>query len=294
MVGHINFAGTDIQNIVGEISIKTSLDYNTAPFLGSSGSSTTYVSKTGRVITFKALVPAYDETDDATTNRVTVYQSLHNKYKATTGVLTSQSDFNLKGNYLFTDFEVVEDTGNNFECSFEFTEVNKFNSKRKTFRVWGNVSSSNKKKNTKSKKKPEALQSAVDYNTRILLTKCGVLKGLKENKSFICVKRLQRFLQKEGYYTKKPIDGFYGKDTKKAVKQFQTKLIANYKNKWIRITITKNIDNSKLTASPKLTANGWWDAATVAFCKELYDVYVSPDKFKTPFEDKVLPGGKVQ
>lgn len=272
MPAHINFAKTEFKNIIDEITVKTNPSHQTNEYIGSDGSNTTFVSDSGRVITFKMIIPAYAENEDGP--KISNYLSLYRTYKKKTGVLTSQSHLNLKGNYMFTEFNVTEDAGNNFECSCEFTEVKKFNATKKTFRVWGNVSSKNKK--TIKPIKPFEFKSKLDHNLRILLLQCNVLTGLNPNKSFICVKRLQKFLQKEGYYTKFPIDGKLGKQTTAAIQQLQTAILA---------TSPKTV---------KLKANGLWDKYTVAYVRHKYLIMTKKELIAKYGKTKVIPGGEIK
>ena len=122
MAGHIIFANTPITNIIDDITIKKDRDYNTGPYIGGDGSHTNFVSQLGRVISFKSICPYYEELE-STQLPINVYKDLSENYKSKTGVLTSNSHLDLKGNYLCTGFDVVEDTGNNFTISWEFTEV---------------------------------------------------------------------------------------------------------------------------------------------------------------------------
>ena len=63
MAGHIIFANTPITNIIEDISIKNDRDYSTSPYVGGTGSDTTFVSELGRVISFKSICPYYEELD---------------------------------------------------------------------------------------------------------------------------------------------------------------------------------------------------------------------------------------
>ena len=126
MAGHIIFENTPITNIIGEISIKSEREYNTSPYIGGTGSNTNFISELGKVLTFKSICPYY-ELESNTTSPITTFRNLASKYKNKTGVLTSTSYVDLKGNYMITGFNIVEDTGHNFTIEWEFTEVIPFN-----------------------------------------------------------------------------------------------------------------------------------------------------------------------
>lgn len=245
MAGHIVFENIPITNIIGEINIKQTRNYNTSPYIGGTGSNTNYISELGRVISFKSICPYYDEIE-ADTSPITIFKNLAETYKNKTGVLTSDSHIDLKGNYLCTEFDVVEDTGNNFTINWSFTEVLPFNRVKKTFRVWGSAANSTTSKTQqKTAKRTQVTVKAsgnkLSKTTKTLL-KGGVLSpSTKVNK---LVKYLQKFLQSLGYYKGYKIDGLYGQYTKAAVKKLQ-------KNK-------------------KLKTTGKWDKATLKYFQKKY------------------------
>lgn len=241
-MAHIVFEGTQITNIIGEITIKSTRNYNTSPFIGGNGGSdTNFVSELGRIITFKSIVPAYDEIE-STESPLILFKQLAETYKNKTGVLTSESRSDLKGNYLCTEFEVVEDTGNNFQISWQFTEVVPFNSTKQTFRVWGSAAKSTTSSTTKKTTTTKTSGTTVSANTKKLLKSCGTLSSSNTVKT--CVKYLQKFLQSLGYYKGYKVDGKYQTYTKAAVKKLQ-------KNK-------------------KLTATGNWNKTTINYFKKKY------------------------
>ena len=150
---------------------------------------------------------------------------------ARTGVLTSNSHIDLKGNYLCTQCDVVEDTGNNFTIDWEFTEVIKFNYTKPTFRVWGSASSTTIKQQTTAKTSGNKLNK----NTKTLLKKCGTLSA--SNKVKKCVKYLQKFMQSQGYYKKYKVDGKFGSSTKSELKKLQKKNKLKQTGEWDKATI---------------------------------------------------------
>ena len=112
------------------------------------------------------------------------------------------------------------------------------------------------KKGQKSKKNKKA---TVNVN----LSKCDykVLKYSKKKKTVKCVKHMQKILYKNKLLKKKQIDGWYGKETKKAVKKFQKKY-----NKTHKITINiksgQKIPTGKKYWSQYLNVTGKVDKAT--------------------------------
>lgn len=243
MSGHIVFENIPITNIVGEITIKKSRTYNTSPYIGGNGGSTSnFVSELGRVISFKSICPNYDETD--TESPIIIFQGLSETYKNKTGVLTSNSHVDLKGNYLCTEFEIEEDTGNNFTISWEFTEVLPFNQVKNTFRVWGSAATTTASATKQSTAKPSTKTSGskLSKTTKTLLKSCGTLSP--SNKVRKCVKYLQKFMQSLGYYKKYKVDGIYGKYTKAELK--------------------------KLQKAKKLKATGNWNKTTLKYFRKKY------------------------
>lgn len=246
MAGHIIFENIPITNIIDDISIKQAREYNTSPYVGGTGSDTNFVSELGRVISFKSICPYYEEIEDngelKTEPPITTFKNLASTYKNKTGILTSNSHIDLKGNYLCTEFEVVEDTGSNFTISWEFTEVIPFNSTKATFRVWGSAASSSATK--KQKKTAKTSGNKLNKASKTLLKSCGMLSP--SNKVYTCVKYLQKFLQSQGYYKKGKVDGKYGTSTKAEVK--------------------------KLQKAHKLKQTGNWDLKTIQYFQKKYKI----------------------
>ena len=237
MTGHIVFENIPITNIIDDITITKSRTYNTSPYIGGSGGSTSnFVSELGRVISFKSICPNYDETDAE--SPISIFQGLSETYKNKTGVLTSNSHVDLKGNYLCTGFEIVEDTGNNFTIDWEFTEVLPFNMVKKTFRVWGSAATktaSTTKKQTAAKTTTKTSGSKLSSTTKTLLKSCGTLSP--SNKSRKCVKYLQKFMQSLGYYKKYKVAGIYAKYTKSELKKLQKAKKLKATGNWNKTTL---------------------------------------------------------
>ena len=234
MTAQIVFNGMNINYIIEEIKVDNPQGHNTSPYIGSVGSRTDYASSEGRVLSFKNLCRVDEESPHGRGHRINDYIWLAKNYNQKEAVLTSPSDSNLDGNYILTKFDYTEDTGGNFVCEWELKEQIPFNVTSKTFRVWGkSVSSDSKAKNTTANK--------LDSNTMQLLGFCGLLT-LGSNSD--CVKCLQKFLQKNGYFTKEKVTGRYQKPTFEAVKSLQK---AN-----------------------KLKATGFWDSDTRAYFQKKY------------------------
>ena len=247
MENHIVFENTPILNIIDEISIKATRNYNNSPYVGSNGSDTSFISQLGRVLSFKSIVPAYevdfseDENGEISVKEDSpprIYQVLAEQYKKETGVLTSESNLDLNGNYLITGFDIVEDTGGNFTITWELTEVNPFNFTKQTFQVWGSA----KKTKPKSKKNSKKSGGKLNSTTKSLLKSCNTLSA--SNKASKCVKYLQKFLQSLGYYKKYKVDGIFSTYTKTELK--------------------------KLQKAKKLKTTGKWDKATIKYFQKKY------------------------
>lgn len=241
MVGHIVFNGMNINNIIEEIDVSKERDYSDSPYVGSSGSTTSYVSEYARVITCSSLCMHYEESAHGNPHRIDDYKQLAETYKNKTAVLTSESNLDLKGNYMITKFNVTEDTMGNFTIDWEFKEVVPFNVTKQTFKVWGksSVASTGASKKTTTTK---TSTSGPSSNTKYLLKSCPLMS--KGSKSKSCVKRLQKFLQAGGFYKGYKVDGVYSTYTFKAVKQAQKKR--------------------------KLKQTGNWDKTTRAYYQKLY------------------------
>ena len=237
MAGHIVFENIPITNIIDDIDIKYTRDYNTSPYVGGTGSNTNFVSELGRVLSFKSIVTSYDEINDdgsvKAESPITTFLNLGKNYKNKTGVLTSSSHIDLKGNYLCTGCDVVEDTGNNFTIDWEFTEVIPFNSVKPTFRVWGSAKAATTKQQKTATKTSGNKLSAT---SKSLLKKCGTLST--SNKVKKCVKYLQKFMQSLGYYKKYKVDGKFGSSTKAELKKLQKAKKLKQTGKWDKNTIS--------------------------------------------------------
>lgn len=221
--GFINFHNVGIRYIIDSFEVKKPQNHTTSPFVGRNSSTTKFVSSDGRVISFKSLCLA-DETGSykgKKIRRIRLYRYLANVFNQRPAVLTSLSKSDIDGNYILTGFDYKEDTSGNFEINWEFTEVIKFNVTQKTFRVWNKAQLTGNNNKGKGKGKGKAKTLKVDSNTKKLLKDCGVMKRNDNKHGIKCVKILQRFLQKNGYYMKYKVDGWYSKYTEAEVKKLQ-------------------------------------------------------------------------
>ena len=201
----VKFAGVKIQYILDSINKVKDRNYSVNTFIGSTGgNSVEYLSTNGTVLSFSSVV-SKDELDI-----LSAYRNLAKTYTNKAGVLVGPSDLQVNGNYYLTDYKEEKKLNGSYHISWEFTEYVKPNSVKATFKRIGK--SATKKKTTTKAKKTRS------YIT-ILLTDCGTLKYGMVNKK--CVKYLQKFLQKKGYYKKYKIDGDYLKYTKQEVNKLQ-------------------------------------------------------------------------
>lgn len=236
----ITFAGVKIQYILDPINKKQEEQYAINTFLGTTGGNdVTHLSTGGRVISFNSVVA---KDDDALSD----YRKLNKTYKSKAGVLVGASDLGIDGNYYLTSFEEEKQVNGSYSLSWEFTEYVKPNIVKKTFKRVGK--SVTKKTNTsKGKSKKTSKKKPSTYITR-LLSDCGTLKyGQTGNK---CVKYLQKFLQKKGYYKGYKIDGDYLKYTRTAVTQLQ---------KAYKIKVSKS-------------NQGQWDKTTRDYWRKKYNI----------------------
>ena len=246
MAGHIVFAGMNINYILNEINVDKDHEFNTSPYIGQDGSTTNFVSSTGRMISFKSLCKRDEQSEHGRGHRINDYIYLSKNYKEKSAVLTSSSKSNLKGNYICTECNYSEDTNGNYVIDWKFQEVIKFNVTKKTFRVWGKSVSSSQTKKAKTKKSGE---NNISSNVKYLLKTCPTMSEGHKGKK--CVKSLQKFLQSKGYYKNYKIDGIYAVYTKKAVKDLQKKFKLKSTGKWDKDTRSYFQKKYKYPASSK-------------------------------------------
>lgn len=247
MAGHIVFAGMNINYILDEINVDKDQEFNTSPYIGQDGSTTNFISSTGRMISFKSLCKRDEQSPHGRGHRINDYIYLAKKYKKKSAVLTSPSKSKLKGNYICTEFNYSEDTNGNYVINWKFQEVIKFNVTKKTFRVWGKAVSSTKKNKKTTTKKSGA--NNISSNVKYLLKTCPTLKKNDSHKK--CVKSLQKFLQSKGFYKNYKIDGLYQVYTEQAVKGLQKKYKLKSTGKWDKATRSYFQKKYKYPASSK-------------------------------------------
>ena len=198
------FAGQEIKYIVESIKIKKDKNYNTQTFIGTSPSNKLeYISTDGKIVSFTSII--------IDTEVLQKYRKLNDTYTKKSGVLVGASDLGINGNYYLTKYEEEKLINGSYKIEWEFTEYIRPNVVQKTFKQFGKKPKAKKTKTTKKK--------TAKYITE-LLTKCKTMKKGSHGK---CVKKLQKFLQKKGFYSKCKIDGKYESETKKAVAKLQKK-----------------------------------------------------------------------
>lgn len=260
-MAHITFAGMNINYIIDEIQVNKPYNHSTSPYIGAAGSTTKFVSSPGRVITFKNICKHNEQSAHGRKHRIRDYKDLVNKYARKPEVLTSPSKSNIKGNYIITKFDYLEDIGGNYIIDWEFTEVKKFNVTKKTFRVWGkSTSSANKDKKKKAKVKADnGKEINLSSNVKYLLKTCPTLSMNDTHKK--CVKSLQKFLQSKGYYKGYKVDGLYQIYTEKAVKGLQKTNKLKPTGKWDKATRSYFQKKYKYPTAAERAAQKAWDTA---------------------------------
>lgn len=231
----IKFEKVEIKNILDPISKTKERNYANNTFIGDTGgNSVEYLSSNGTVISFNSVVHKDEK-------KLQSYRNLAKKYTKKPGTLTGSTDLGVDGNYYLTGYNEEKNLNGSYVISWEFTEYIKPNIVKKTFkRIGRSVTKKSKAKKTTKKKTSK-------YIT-ILLTDCGTMKHGTTNSK--CVKRLQKFLQKKGYYKGYKIDGDYLKYTKQEVKKMQQAY---------KIKVSK--DNQ-----------GQWDKKTRDYWRKKYDI----------------------
>ena len=239
MMVEVKFAGVKIYNILDSISKSKERNYTNNTFIGSTGgNSIEYVSTSGTILTFSSVVDKKDST------LLSEYRKLAKKYTKKYGVLTGSSDLAVNGNYYLTDYKEEKKVNGSYVIGWEFTEYVKPNIVKTTFKRIGKSAT---KKTTSTKAKKTSPKKTSKYIT-ILLSDCGTMNYGMTNKK--CVKYLQRFLQKKGYYKGYKIDGDYLQYTRAAVKQMQ---------KAYKIKVTK-------------ANQGQWDKVTRDYWRKKYNI----------------------
>ena len=234
----VKFAGVEIQYILDSISKSKERNYSTNTFIGSTGgNSVEYLSTNGTILSFSSIV------DKDNLTLLSSYRNLAKNYTNKAGVLVGSSDLAVNGNYYLTGYNEEKNLNGSYSIGWEFTEYVKPNIVKATFKRIGKSAT---KKTTNKAKKTTAKKTS-SYIT-ILLTDCGTLKYGMVNKK--CVKYLQKFLQKKGYYKGYKIDGDYLKYTKQEVNKLQ---------KAYKIKVSKS-------------NQGQWDKTTRDYWRKKYNI----------------------
>lgn len=232
--------GVSIDAIEDSISETNDMTHSTNVHVGVKASDTTFISEAGRKLTFKSIVHALETSSSGNEHRIQDYQDLADTVKKTAAYLVSNSYAKYNGKYIITKFDKEEDSGGNFEISWELQEIITTSVTSKTFRVWGKAPSTSSSST--------ATKVTCSDNTKYLLTKCPTMSRAKyESKHGVaCVKRLQIFLQAGGYYLKYKLDGWFSVYTEAELKKAQKKR--------------------------GLPQTGVWDAKTISYYKKLYKI----------------------
>ncbi len=248
--------GVEIKNIEG-INEDPQWEHVTNSNVGVKGTDTQYISEEGRKITFHSSIP-YDEPK----YDIRFYRKLAEKLKIPPKtepfayLLTSNAKGDYKGNYILVDFQPKMDNAGNYELDWHFQEVIVPKVTEKTFRVFGTA--------TTTKKTGTVKKAVASNNTMLLILNCPVMgrkikigngkTTYEEKKGISCVKRLQKFLQAGGYYTKYLVDGWFSTYTAKELKKAQKKRKLKQTGNWDKKTIEYYKKLYKLT-NPKATFN---------------------------------------
>lgn len=225
----IKFAGVNIPYILDSISKNKDRNYNINTFIGSTGgNSVDYLSTNGTVLSFNSIVSKGDSA------LLSSYRNLAKNYTKKAGVLVGSSDLQVNGNYYLRGYNEEKKIDGSYLISWEFVEYLKPNVVKATFKRIGKSAT---KKTTTTKAKKTTAKKTSSYIT-ILLTDCGTMKYGMTNKK--CVKYLQKFLQKKGYYKGYKIDGDYLKYTKQEVnklqKAYKIKVSKSNQGQWDKVT----------------------------------------------------------
>ena len=240
-MAEVKFAEVKIQYILDPITKTKDRNYAANTFIGSTGgNSVEYLSTNGTVLSFKSIV----NKDDSSI--LSSYRKIAKDYTNKAGVLVGSTDLAVNGNYYLTSYNEEKRLNGSYIITWEFLEYVKPNIVQQSFKRIGK--SATKKSTTKQKK--ASAKKTSKYIT-ILLSDCGTLKyGMTGKK---CVKYLQKFLQKKGYYKGYKIDGDYLQYTRTAVNQLQKayKIKVSKSNQGQWDTVTRNYWRKKYNITSK-------------------------------------------
>ena len=260
----VKYAGVKIQYILDPISKNKDRNYNVNTFIGNTGgNSVEHLSTTGTVLSFNSVV-GKDKT-----SLLSSYRNLAKKYTNKAGVLVGSSDLGVNGNYYLTEYNEEKHVNGSYTISWGFTEYVKPNIVKKTFKRVGKSATKKATNTTSGAGKKTSPKKTSTYIT-ILLTDCGTLKyGMTGKK---CVKYLQRFLQKKGYYKGYKVDGDYLQYTRTAVNQMQRayKIKVSKQNQGQWDTVTRNYWRKKYNITAKQKAKQQATALANKSLKELH------------------------
>lgn len=229
----VTFAKVKIKHILNPISKKKANNYAINTFIGKTGgNSIDHLSTEGLTLSFKSVV------DKKNTSLLKNYRKLQKTYASKSGVLVGSSDLDINGNYYLVNYNEEKQVNGSYVITWEFLEYVKPNIVKTTFKRIGKSAT---KKKTSSGSKTTAKKTTAKKPSKyitILLTDCGTMKyGMTGKK---CVKYLQRFLQKKGYYKGYKVDGDYLQYTRAAVKQLQKaykiKVSKSNQGQWDKVT----------------------------------------------------------
>ena len=244
----VKYAGVEIKYILDPISKSKNRNFSVNTFIGGTGgNSVEYLSTNGTVLSFKSIVGKDKR------SLLSSYRKLAKDYTSKAGVLGGSTDLAVDGDYYLTSYNEEKHVNGSYTISWGFTEYVKPNIVKKTFKRVGKSATKKATNTTSGAGKKTSPKKTSTYIT-ILLTDCGTLKyGMTGKK---CVKYLQRFLQKKGYYKGYKIDGDYLQYTKAAVNQMQRayKIKVSKSNQGQWDTVTRNYWRKKYNITSKQKA----------------------------------------
>lgn len=240
--------GIVINAIEDSIKQVNDMQHSTNVHTGEYASDTSFINQAGRKLTFKSVVHAIESSTNGQEHKIQDYNDLFDKCKKEAAYLVSNSYAQYNGKYMITKFDIEEENGGSFVIDWELQEVITANITSQTFRVWNKSPTAATPTTTTKTTTTTTKKVTVPSNTTYLLTKCPIMsrKSYQTKKGVACVKRLQIFMQSQGYYLKYKLDGWFSKYTEQELKKVQKKR--------------------------KLPQTGVWDKKTIAFFKKLYKI----------------------
>lgn len=176
------------------IELDYQLNRKTRQIVNGKGSYTKFLGSGGRLISFTALAKG---------SRIRTIQKLVNVTSPLTLISPSQAKYN--GKYKIVGFgPITEYEKGYFKIPMKLQEHYKFNITKKNFKNY----QVKPKKATTKKASPSLSLNCTNI-------------WLKNGSKGESVKKVQKLLQRKGYYLKKPVDGIFGPVTTAAVRLFQ-------------------------------------------------------------------------